>query len=551
VTSDVADGKARPKALLLIAHEPTQDPRIDWFSEGLAADFAVCELGIHRPGVAPPAPRLERLSSRRTRVRIDGRRIRWDFVLPLRAEQAGGSVGRSAMERLFLLSQLPARALEPVLGAAAGDDLANFLWLLDYFVRINSSLLRASRQIGGFDVVVAADLDTLPAAVALAEEYGVPLVYDAHEYWPHAFAAFSPSEIAFWSNLEKTLIEHVTLALTVSPQLAEIMSQRYGCAFDCIPNCAPLGAEQRIDLESALARRAQSEDVIFLVQGVFGRQRGFEKLINVWDRVDPRAKLWLRGPESPEKASMIELAKSKRVFNRGVWFPDAVPEAELVRAAREADVGVVPYEPVSLNNRFCSPNKLSQYMAAGLPIVCNELDFVKSVVLDNGVGAAVDFGDEDALMRTINEFVLNRNSIPALSRKSQAAFKSSFNWQARSQKTYSSIRSVVANKRPNSAEFDFDWKEEPDPAPDSRINTDLSAQERLTAIYTEEIQRLGRVYAADLARIVARPLVGRMSYIVRRATRVSAAFLRKKPAAVAAYRKLRGWTRALKAWPER
>jgi glycosyltransferase involved in cell wall biosynthesis len=455
------------------------------------------------------------------------------------------------MERLFLLSQLPARALEPVLGAAAGDDLANFLWLLDYFVRINSSLLRASRQIGGFDVVVAADLDTLPAAVALAEEYGVPLVYDAHEYWPHAFAAFSPSEIAFWSNLEKTLIEHVTLALTVSPQLAEIMSQRYGCAFDCIPNCAPLGAEQRIDLESALARRAQSEDVIFLVQGVFGRQRGFEKLINVWDRVDPRAKLWLRGPESPEKASMIELAKSKRVFNRGVWFPDAVPEAELVRAAREADVGVVPYEPVSLNNRFCSPNKLSQYMAAGLPIVCNELDFVKSVVLDNGVGAAVDFGDEDALMRTINEFVLNRNSIPALSRKSQAAFKSSFNWQARSQKTYSSIRSIVANKRPNSAEFDFDWKEEPDPAPDSRINTDLSAQERLTAIYTEEIQRLGRVYAADLARIVARPLVGRMSYIVRRATRVSAAFLRKKPAAVAAYRKLRGWTRALKAWPER
>ncbi len=551
MNSDIAEGKAPPKALLLIAHEPTQDPRIDWFSEGLAADFAVCELGINRRGAAATAPRLERLSSRRTRVRIDGQRIRWDFVLPWRAGQAGDSIGRSAMERLFLLSQLPARALEPVVGAAAGDDLSNFLWLLDYFVRINSSLLRAARQIGGFDVVVAADLDTLPAAVALAEEYGAPLVYDAHEYWPHAFAAFSRSEVAFWSNLEKTLLEHVTLALTVSPQLAEIMSQRYGCAFDCIPNCAPLGSEQGIDLEAALAGRAQSEDVIFLVQGVFGPQRGFEKLINVWDRVDPRAKLWLRGPESPEKNVLIELAKSKRVFNQGVWFPDAVPEAELVRAAREADVGVVPYEPLSLNNRFCSPNKLSQYMAAGLPIVCNELDFVKSVVVDNGVGAAVDFGDEDALVRTINEFVLNRKSIPDLSRKSQELFKSSFNWQAKSEKTYSSIRSIVSNKQPNNAEFDFDWQEDPDSAPDSPTNADLSAQELLRVVYTEEIQRLNRVYATDLARIVARPLVGRLSYLLRRVARLSAMFLRKNPVAVAAYRKLRGWTRALKAGPER
>jgi hypothetical protein len=71
-------------------------------------------------------------------------------------------------------------------------------------------------------VIVAADLDTLPAGVALAEEYDVPLVYDAHEYWPYAFA-LRHWEIEFWSDLERTLLERVTLPLTVSPQLAELM----------------------------------------------------------------------------------------------------------------------------------------------------------------------------------------------------------------------------------------------------------------------------------------------------------------------------------------
>jgi glycosyltransferase involved in cell wall biosynthesis len=513
------------KALLLMAHEPTLDPRIDWFSEGLAADFEVCEVGICRRDAEATAPSFERLSSRRTRVRVDGQRMQWDFVTPGYGAYGKASLGVNAIERLFFTAQLPLRSLGRAIGAldATEEDLGNFHWLCNYFINVNSALLEASRRIGGFDVIVAADLDTLPAAVALAEEHGVPLVYDAHEYWPYAFPEFRHWEIEFWCDLEKTLLERVTLPLTVSPHLANVMSQHYGRAFDCIPNCAPLGSEQAVDLEAALAIRAHSEDVIFLVQGGFGLQRGFDKLINAWDKVDPRAKLWLRGPDSPEKADMIELAQSKGVFNRGVFFPDAVTEADLVQAARDADIGLVPYEPTSLNNRYCCPNKLSQYMAAGLPIICNELDFVKSIVVDNGVGAAVDFRDEAGLVRTINEYVLKRDSIPALSRRSQELFKTSFNWQAKSRQIYSSIKDIVSKQESNKSEFDFDWIRDFD----RRSSTsDLSAQENLNIVYTTQIKRLNEVYTTEIKRLneeierIRKITIGRVAYyILRRAAR--------------------------------
>jgi hypothetical protein len=256
--------------------------------------------------------------------------------------------------------------------------------------------------------------------------------------------------------------------------------------------------------------------VIFLVQGAFAVHRGFEKLINVWDKVDSRAKLWLRGPGNPEKTALIELAKSKGVLDRGVFFPDAVDEAELVAAAREADVGLVPYEPIGPNYRYCSPNKLSQYLAAGLPIICNELDFVKSVVVGNGVGAAVDFRDEAALARTIDEFVGKRDSIPALSRRAQALFKSSFNWLVQSRNVYAAIKTLVSAQQSNKSEFDFGWITDPNRRGSS---VDLSAQEalsdemqrlsdvtfaeihRLNEVYTEEIGRLNKSYTDEIDRL--------------------------------------------------
>ena len=63
-------------------------------------------------------------------------------------------------------------------------------------------------------------------------------------------------------------------------------------------------------------------------------------------------------------------------------LPGSGPEDMLVAAAAEADIGVIPYRPLIRNDRFACPNKLSQYLHAGLMVVTNDLPYVKSVIHD-------------------------------------------------------------------------------------------------------------------------------------------------------------------------
>ena len=79
--------------------------------------------------------------------------------------------------------------------------------------------------------------------------------------------------------------------------------------------------------------------------------------------------LLLRGNDHAHKSSCIRLAESLGLKDVGVFFPPPVRETSLIAAAAAADVGVIPYMPTIINFRYCCPNKLSQYMQAGLPIM--------------------------------------------------------------------------------------------------------------------------------------------------------------------------------------
>ncbi|MBZ6076294.1 glycosyltransferase [Microvirga puerhi] len=497
-TASATGQKARPKALLLMAHEPSLDPRIDWFSEGLSHDFDVCEIGIYKHDVENTAPTLERLSDHRVRVRIEREPSIWDTIVTSGGLEQENSVGIQALQYLYLLEQLPAALLARTIGAhdADEDDLYRFRWYCRYFVTRNAALIRAARLVDSFDLIATVDLDTLPAAAVLAKELGVPVVYDAHEYWPHSNPSFRHWEIDFWTKLESELLSETTYRLTVSPQLATEMSGEYGRSFTHIPNCASLGIESSIDLERVLRERAGKEEVVFLFQGNFSPHRGVENLVEMWSEVDPRATLWLRGPDSDIKAAAIEIARNKGTLNRTVFFPDAVPEAELVMAAREADVGLIPYEPFNLNYRYSSPNKLSQYLAAGLPIICNEIDFVRSVVVNNGVGTAVNFRERDNFIRTINAYVTDRPRIAELSRKAQVFFTECFNWQVQSRDVYAAVKALVPEEAVRQRALDFDWISD-----QRKWNAEPSTQEARIATleadlrrYTAEIQRLHTDY---------------------------------------------------------
>jgi glycosyltransferase involved in cell wall biosynthesis len=177
-------------------------------------------------------------------------------------------------------------------------------------------------------------------------------------------------------------------------------------------------------------RRLAGGRLAVLFLGNYAPLRGLEELISAWRQVPAEnALLILRGPRWWYSADLERLA-ADQVRAGKVVFLDPVPEEGLVASAAEADVGLIPYRPVILNNRYCCPNKLSQYMHAGLAILCNNLDFVKDLVREAGCGLDYDSDRPETLVAAVARFADDRAFTARCRENALRWGRSKFHWEA-------------------------------------------------------------------------------------------------------------------------
>jgi glycosyltransferase involved in cell wall biosynthesis len=235
--------------------------------------------------------------------------------------------------------------------------------------------------------------------------------------------------LPFFRFYERSLIRQCDAVVTVNPLLARAMAQEYGLErVLSVPNAEPWRGEvaPRRGEVSALA----GGRVKFLFQGAFAAERGIEELIRAWARVDgSRAALFLRGPANPLRDSCEKLARELGLLGRCVYVLEPVTEEELVAASMEADVGVIPYKPGILNYKYCCPNKLSQYLQAGLMILCNELPYVKQVLAESGAGFAFDTRDEATVVEAVRRATDDPGLRERCGRGGRDYARRIFNWQ--------------------------------------------------------------------------------------------------------------------------
>ena len=416
----------KPNVLLLVAHEPERDPRLAWIARSASATCVVHQLGVSR---VPDAPPSERGTKDEGYVWAIPRRGRIDDLGVLKELVSGTQQPGSYLEVASLISLrlLDDRHLQGILACGDSPRLSNFRWNVSYVLDIAYTLVHFGNNLTGIDAIIATDLDTLLAGVLLKERFGVPLIYDAHEFWPAADVDQADFEERFWTSLEGRLVAYCDYVQTVTPGLAAHMSRLYGIPFFSTPNAEPLSSRPQ-----GLPEKSKPENESacrFLFQGGFAPARGIDILIKTWPRTHPNAILVLRGPDNEYRREMIRLAKSLGLFGNRVVFAPSVSESELVMAAVDFDVGLIPYTPTGLNYANCCPNKLSQYMAAGLPILACRTSFVEQVVENAGAGAVVDFADTDCLVQAVNRFVCDVDFRLRSGRNSVDCFLNSFHWE--------------------------------------------------------------------------------------------------------------------------
>jgi glycosyltransferase involved in cell wall biosynthesis len=252
------------------------------------------------------------------------------------------------------------------------------------------------------DVVHVHDLPVLRVGVAVRRQLRIPLVYDAHEIYP-AIRTLTARQKQTLFQREKRLTPECAQVITVNSYLAKEMAHNYRIPTPTViwnaiqppPNFDPRDHHNLFRQELAIP----DHHLILLYQGWFSPDRGLQILLEGFARTREDIHLVMMGYGEFGQA-LQDAAQDLGVTHR-VHFKAAVPQDELLFWTASADAGVIPYPPLDSNTRFCSPNKLFEFIQAHLPILANDLPFLREVVGRENFGVVLPLENSDDITRGI------------------------------------------------------------------------------------------------------------------------------------------------------
>ncbi len=373
-----------PRAVILTIDERV-DRRILREAESLqAAGFEVAGIaGPRYGGETDPDPHwLQRVDSAEAVSRAGGGRLRALWARhgrPLAARYPFVRDGATAVRRVLTRS----RAYDPT----------------NYFDAL--MFPTASRVVA--DVYIAHDLPLLATAVRCAQRHGAVSVYDSHELW--AEQEFEASVKARWQALEETWIGAADAVIAVNTSIADELKHRYGLSQVAVVHNAehplpPARIKPRL-FHQYFGLPPEARVVLF--QGGYSASRNLDNLIGAFAQIkDPRLHLVMLG--WGEMQGRLERMVHQGNLSARVHFHPKVAQNVLLSYTQSADVGIIPYRPVCLNTRLCTPNKLFEFIAAGLPIVASDLPELRRFIVGLDIGLVGDTASAQGIAALIDQF---------------------------------------------------------------------------------------------------------------------------------------------------
>ena len=246
------------------------------------------------------------------------------------------------------------------------------------------------------------DLNTLAVGVRCKRKRpGTRLVYDSHELATER-SRMSRRARRRAGREERRGLRHVDEGIWTTRTRAEYVVRRYSIPFPTLIHNVPemLEVKQGWDLHQRLGVPADRR--ILLYQGSIQEFRGIEESIEAVTLLE-RCVLVIVGYGYHRPT--LEDAVHRRGLDDRVHFFGPIPNDELLYYTASADVGLCVIRGQSLSYRWSMPNKLFEYMMAGIPVVASDFEEMGRVVREEGVGTVCDPDDPESIAAAVRAII--------------------------------------------------------------------------------------------------------------------------------------------------
>jgi glycosyltransferase involved in cell wall biosynthesis len=259
------------------------------------------------------------------------------------------------------------------------------------------------------DILYSNDLDTLLPNYLISKLKNKKLYYDCHEYFtgmPELEGRKFPYRV--WKTIERSIFPKLKNVITVNDSMAKLYADEYGVPLNVIRNLPLVSNEKDIPHKTKKDFQLPEKKLIIFQGAGINIARGAEEALLAMQHVNDTALVFAGGGDvMPALKSMSrELNLQEKVF-----FTGKLPPPELKALTRLADLGLSLDKDTNINYRFSLPNKLFDYIHAGIPVLASPLPEISKIVLQYKVGLLINNHDPEHIAEKINSMLSDESQI--------------------------------------------------------------------------------------------------------------------------------------------
>jgi glycosyltransferase involved in cell wall biosynthesis len=304
------------------------------------------------------------------------------------------------------------------------------------FIEYNLKAAAIAKGINA-NIYHAVDLDTLWAAVKAARATGGKVIYESRELYTELLALKNRSLAkSFWRMLEKRLIHKADSVITINQSIADELTKRYNIRKPAVAmNVAEIKeVEEPIDLRKKYDLGCE---FVLIYQGVLRPGQGILRSLRLLRNL-PEVGIVFVGDglyRGEIEKRIVEYGLSSQVRFAGMVSPDDLP-----RYTAGADAGLLLMEAAAINNYLALPQKIFQYIAAGVPPIVTDLPELAKIARQDNLGVVLDNDNENDDAAIVGQFLRQGLSD---AKKACNREKSKYNWNVEGDKIMSVYRGLV------------------------------------------------------------------------------------------------------------